>query len=115
MRPATARELWTELTRLFPDFARDHTAQDLEASERAGGARLHSVMIPFSQYFGAVRDSFSETQLKNLGQLLNEAVEVDDDLENAVSTCFLEHLQQIDSYKLLAPFLGRRAKDKTHA
>ena len=113
MRPDTARELWTELIRLFPDFARDHTEQDLAESARDGGPSLHSVMLPFTQYFGGARDSFSEMQLRNLGQLLNEAVAVDDDLENAVSTCFLEHLRQIGSYKSLAPFLGKQAKDKT--
>jgi hypothetical protein len=72
-------------------------------------------MLPFAEYFGVARDTLSERQLRNLGRLLNEAVAVDDDLENAVSTCFLEHLRQTGSYKSLAPFLSKQAKDKTHA
>ena len=115
MRPASARQLWSELILLFPDFAEDHTAADLEESERNGTPTLHSVMIPFTHYFGGAQRALSVRQLRELGMLLNDAVELDDDLENAVSTCFLEHLRQYDGYKALAPFLSKRAKDKTHA
>jgi hypothetical protein len=100
---------------MFPDFVEDHTAADLEESERNGTPTLHSVMIPFTQYIGGVQRTLSARQLKELGTLLNDAVELDDDLENAVSTCFLEHLRQIDGYRVLAPFLSKRAKEKTHA
>jgi hypothetical protein len=115
MRPGTARELWTELTEIFPDFIHDHTPEDLEESEREGTPSLHSVMIPFTQYFGGAQQAASQQQLRALASLVNEAVSVDDNLENAVSTCFLEHLRQVRSYKTLAPFLSSTAKDKTHA
>ena len=115
MRPVTARQLWSELVRVFPDFVEEHTAADLEESERDGTPTLHSVMIPFMQFFGGVQRTLSAKQLKELSTLLNDAVELDDDLENAVSTCFLEHLRQIGGYKALAPFLSKRAKEKTRA
>ena len=111
MRPETARQLWTELTAIFPDFAHDHTPEDMEESERAGSPSLHSVMLPFTQYFGAAQSSASEGQLRALAELVNGAVSVDDDLENAVATCFLEHLRQVRAYKALAPFLSSQAKD----
>lgn len=115
MRPATARQLWSELVRLFPDFAEDYTSADLEESERDGRPTLHSVMIPFTQYFGGAQQTLSTRQLKELGALISDAVEMEDDLENAVSTCFLEHLGKINGYRMLAPFLSKRARERTHA
>jgi hypothetical protein len=102
MRPSTARELWTRLTALFPGFTEYHTLAELEESERDDTATLHSVMFPFTQFFGGRHTTFTDKQLSTLGTLLNESVAVEDDLENAVSTCFLEHLHQIRGYKVLA-------------
>jgi hypothetical protein len=70
-------------------------------------------MHNFTQCFGADHQEFSERQLTSLGQLLDEAVMVDDQLENAVSTCMLEHLRQINGYKALSPYLSKTAKEKT--
>ncbi len=69
----------------------------------------------FAEYFGAEGGAASERQLQALGGLINEAVAVDDELENAVSTCMLEHLRQIKAYKILSPYLSPKAKQKTHA
>ena len=115
MRPTTARDLWSELTGVFPGFVETHTPQDVEESEREGVATQHSVMLPFTQYFGRALSTASSKQLKTLATLLNEAVAVENDLENAVATCFLEHLRQVGGYKILAPFLSKQAKGKTHA
>lgn len=103
------------MTTVFPGFTEYHSLEDLEDSERDEAATLHSVMFPFTQFFGGHLPTFSEKQLKVLGILLNKAVSVDDDFENAVSTCFLEHLHQIRGYKALAPYLSAVAKRKTHA
>ena len=109
MRPQTAKELWTVLTEIFPGFSAYCEDEEIHPE-----TTLHFVMMDFTTYFGANRDTFSESQLRKLGQFINDAVSVDDNLENAVSTCFLEHLRQVRSYKILAPFLSRQAKDKTH-
>jgi hypothetical protein len=100
---------------LFPGFAEYHTLAELEESERDDTATLHSVMSPFTQFFGGHQSASTDKQLKALSALLNDAVSVDDELENAVSTCFLEHLRQIRSYKVLVPYLSAMAKRKTHA
>jgi len=110
MRPQTAKELWTLFTEIFPSFSAYCEEEEIEPE-----TTFHFVMMDFSSYFGRYHDTFSESQLKKVGHFINDAVAVDDMLENAVSTCFLEHLRQVRSYKILAPFLSRQAKDKTHA
>lgn len=75
----------------------------------------HAVMSQFLVYFGSNCDSFSDTQLRGLGAFLNSAVEANDKLENAVATCFLEHMHQVSVDRLLAPYLSLRAKLKSHA
>src|SRR5439155_2408023 len=57
----------------------------------------------------------SDRQVRQLAELINQAVEAPDELENAVSTCFLEHLRQVRTYKVLAPHLSTQAKRRTHA
>ena len=109
MRPQTAKELWTLFTEIFPSFSA-YCEEEIEPD-----TTFHFVMMDFTSYFGRYHDTFSESQLKKLGHFINDAVAVDDMLENAVSTCFLEHLRQVRSYKTLSPFLSRQAKDKTHA
>jgi len=110
MRPQTAKELWTVLTEMFPGFSAHCEEEEIQPE-----TTFHFVMSDFTTYFGINGDTFSESQLRKLGQFINNVVAVDDNLENAVATCFLEHLRQVSSYKILAPFLSRQAKDKTHA
>ncbi len=110
MRPQTAQDLWALLTGIFPGFVEDCSKAEVESD-----ATLHFVMRDFTPYFSGNQSSFSERQIKALALFINEAVAVDDKLENAVGTCFLEHLRQVSGYKVLAPFLSREARDKTHA
>jgi hypothetical protein len=109
MRPQTAKELWALLIQMFPGFREDCSEKEVQSD-----ATLHFVMRDFTPYFSGNVDTFSERQIKALARFINEVVAVDDNLENAVGTCFLEHLHQVRSYKVLAPFLSRAAKDKTH-
>lgn len=95
---------------IFPEFGSD-VRDDLHTSNYG----LHAVMHRFTEYFGTVVSTASEKQLRALGGLIDEGVAVDDELENAVSTCMLEHLRQIKAYKTLSPYFSRKAKDRTHA
>ena len=72
------------------------------------------VVQAFLGYFSAHHSSFSERQLQQFGSWLNRAISVANDLENAVSTCFLEHTRQVRIDRLLAPYLSRRAKNEPH-
>jgi len=114
-RPQTAREVRAVLVEIFPSFARDVTDDDLAEWERMSVQDPHAVMIPFTQYFGTNQATFSDRQMSALGTFLNRAVEFDDALENAVATCFLEHLRQINGYAALSPHLAAEAKSRTRA
>jgi len=103
-----AIELREWLINIFPSFQE-------EWEENENDITLHAVLIVFTQYFGAEQEKFNKKQIKKLADFINKSVEKDDDLENAISTCFLEHLNQIESGKLMKPFLSKIAKDKMHA
>ncbi len=51
----------------------------------------HAVMRSFLAYFSYHQEQFTHKQLRDIGKWIDRAVSEDDDLENAVSTCFLEH------------------------
>jgi len=103
-----AIELRQWLIDLFPSFQSEWDDDEEEVS-------LHGVLIVFTQYFGAEKEKFNYKQIKKLAEFINKSVEKEGDLENAISTCFLEHLNQIDSGKLMKPLLSKLAKDKMHA
>jgi hypothetical protein len=56
--------------------------------------------------------SFTEKQLPTFGNWVNSAVSIGDDLENAVSTCFLGHAKQVSINRVLGPHLSAAAKRK---
>ncbi len=74
----------------------------------------HHIMSAFLDYFSVCHHSFNEQQLRQFGNWVNSAATSDDDLENAVSTCFLEHSRQVSINRVLAPYLSLRAKAKQH-
>lgn len=111
VRPPTPPELIASLQAIFPEFGSEEILHELETSDYD----LHTVMHLFAEYFGTEGSTASERQLRALGGLIDEAVARDDQLENAVSTCMLEHLRQIKAYKILSPYLSRKAKQRTHA
>jgi hypothetical protein len=89
---------------ICPDFTVDLAAfADAELG-------FHNIMMSFAWCSIA---GLTEGQLQALGMVLNQAVAEDDALENAVSTCFLEHLRQINGYQALEAYLDERAKAKT--
>jgi hypothetical protein len=114
LRPSTARELWELLLAVFPGFIGDCSLEDFREAEASGEAS-HMVMREFCSHYSCCQEQFSAEQLRSLGDIVNEAVTIDDDLENAIATCFLEHLHQVRGYKALAPYLSSAAKAKTHA
>ena len=96
--------LMTALRSLFPDFGDDELSQEV----RSGDANLHTVMREFSSSFSAA--SAEPSQLTGLASLIGECIAASDDLENAVGTCFLEHLRQIDKGGLLWKRLSPEVK-----
>ena len=72
-------------------------------------------MFEFADYFARNYNAFSEKQLQQLGIWINDSVVASGNLENAVSTCFLEHSRQLKVNRVLAPYLSTFAKGKSHA
>jgi hypothetical protein len=111
--PASPDELASALTLIFPAFQVEEPRNDPE--QVANLATFHSVMFAFTPFFGKSAASCSERQLRSFGALLNDAVREPGPVENAISTCFLEHLRQIHAEKVLRPFVGPLVKERTHA
>ena len=105
---ATPNELRKSLLETFPKF------QD-EWEEDENSQSLHHVMGHFADFFGKHSHSMSDKQLIALGLFINKVVIHSDGIENAVSTCFLEHLHQLDPEHVMRPYLSKEAKKKGHA
>lgn len=110
--PKTASELKAFLVGAFPSF--EVWWSELDGDDRLPGERItfHRVMAEFTVYFGKRRADFTEKQLASLGKMIDAAVEKGGELENAVSTCFLEHLHQIGGEHLLRRFLSAPSRRK---
>ena len=97
------------LVRLDPAF---ETELEVEEPEELNH---HLVMRRFASYFAANHNAFSARKLRSLGEWLNAAVAAGGNLENAVSTCFLEHSRQLKVNRVLAPYLSQQAKRASRA
>jgi hypothetical protein len=84
---------------LFPHFADQEFLEELQTGE----TNLHTVMREFCSSFDAARSS--EAQLIGLAKLMKESISEDDNLANAVGTCFLEHLRQVDRKNMFWKYL----------
>lgn len=102
--------LLAALQTVFPDFGDNELVADIHSSE----ANLHTVMREFSSSFKAAEAT--PQQLTGLSSLLSEVVTATDELENAVGTCFLEHLRQIDPRGILWACLAAEVRNyvRTH-
>jgi hypothetical protein len=115
------QETLRQLCELFPDFERCWKNEEAPPPEDGlvDGVFYqwthHRVMQEFLMYFSNNHSSFTERQLRRFGDWVSKAVSVDSDLENAVSTCFLEHMRQLKINRVLAPYLSPVAKVKSHA
>jgi hypothetical protein len=117
---AQPRETLDQLCEMFPSFA-DWWAEEKAPPEDGLVDGLyyewshHRVAATFLCYFSTNHPQFTRKQLKQFGDWVNMALMTEGDLENAVATCFLEHLHQVGMHRVLAPYLSRKAKSKTHA
>jgi hypothetical protein len=68
-----------------------------------------------SRYLSGKINQFSLQQIERLASLINAAVDAGGNSENAVATCFLEHLGQVGLYKVFKPLLAKEARKRLHA
>lgn len=73
----------------------------------------HSVMRQFLEYFSHHRDEFTEKQLQQFGAWVRDAISNPGSVENAVSTCFLEHMRQVRINRMLAPYLSEQTSRRS--
>ena len=94
---------------IFPEFQNEWENANPYINED-GSYSLHSVYMVLLPYVSARKANFGDKQLKQLASLINDAVTAGDNSENAVSTCFLEHVYQVDLDSVLKPLLNGEAK-----
>jgi hypothetical protein len=89
--PTTPEQLRTTLVSIFPSFE----AEIDEDTSYGHEITFHTLMFDFTPFFGKNIKAFSEKQMRGLAELVHLAIEVPGPLENAMSTCFLEHTKAI--------------------
>ena len=116
-----AQETLRQLCEVFPDFeewwkvAESPPPEDGLVDGVFYQWTHHRVMQEFLMYFAKKHSFFTERQLRRFGDWISKAVAVDGHIENAVSTCFLEHTRQVKINRVLAPYLSPVTKAKSHA
>jgi len=110
----TPENLLLALTSIFPSFQAEWETENPYIHED-GSFTFHSVFLEFTDFFGVQAAKSSTKQLLATATIINDAVSDKSDLENAVSTCFLEHLHQIKAVKYLRPYLNERALAEVRA
>ncbi len=100
-----------QLQAIFPDFTHEWDEDEWPGMSRT----FHGVVREFTEFFTPSVAESSQSKLQAVASWLNSSVVADGDVENAVSTCFLEHSHQLGLYSLLAPYLSPLAKSRTHA
>ena len=108
--PSTPEALLEELYTIFPEYRAKYDGPIHEFMPT-----YHSVLMGFTPFLGGERVSFSDRQLRALGDLASAAVAEGGMLGNAFDTCLLEHLHQVRAFKILRPYLQGHAPKGRHA
>ena len=102
----SSSEVLAGLTAIFPDFAKEWEADNPYIWD--GEFSIHSVYMTFLDFLPAV--SPNADQLQKTASFINEAVDAGGNSENAISTCFLEHVNQVRLGPKLKPLLTKEAR-----
>ena len=73
----------------------------------------HRLAIEFLDFFAKNHATLTRQQVRALGGWVNEAVAVDDELGEAVASCFLRHYREQHLGRVLSPYLSAQAKAKS--
>jgi hypothetical protein len=102
-------ELVNRLVEIFPAFA-----DEWDEGEGLGYGKAtftyHTVFLTFGPLCYRYLAEASAKEIEDFCTLINDAVESGGSLENAVSTCFLEHASQLGVRKLIKRHLSATAK-----
>ena len=114
MNYQSPNKILDELILLFPGFREEWDDENSYIKED-GTFNLSAVYMTFLPYLSGKIDQFSNQQIEGLAILINSAVDAGENSENAVATCFLEHIVQVGLYKVLKPLLSKEARKRLHA
>ena len=103
--PQSPEELLNRLFEIFPLYRANYNGpiHDKEPT-------FHSVIMAFVPFFGREANGLPEKQIRAFAGLINAAVEEGGVLDNAFTTCLLEHLRQIRANRVLRPHLSKLAR-----
>jgi hypothetical protein len=104
--PNSPDELLSFLGSIFPAFV-PFAEQEPVSGFDPEPLTYHYLMLEFAAFFGREASSSAPRQLRELAEFLSRAVDAGGPLENAVSTCFLEHTRQLKVNRTLGPWLAK--------
>ena len=120
----TKEEVKNFLIKLFPNFSEVWDSTDNYQRGEDGSYTYHGLFIEFSPFFINNINSFSDVQLKELFSNIekwevketasfedwqNNKVNEEEQLSNAVFTCFLENIAGEGFSERLKPFMGEKS------
>jgi hypothetical protein len=115
MNPQSSTDVLAAVISIFPEFKNEWDDENPSINDD-GSYSIHSVYACLLEYISVGKTSvLDHKDLKQLGLLINTAVAAGGASENAVSTCFLEHVKQIRLDAALKPFLLEEAKARFRA
>ena len=110
------KDLVALLKEFFPPFEQEWAKAEADDAEQAAYTgyqvelTFHDVLQVFAPLSAELLKAASSKQVSEFCKFINESIVIPGSLENAISTCLLEHASQIGIRKLLLPFLSRMAK-----
>jgi hypothetical protein len=110
----TPSEVLESIICIFPEFKSEWENENAYIKDD-GSYSVHSVYMVLLEFLSCKKTSTNDKQLKLLASLINGAVAAGGNSENAVSTCFLEHVNQVGLDSVLKPLLDREAKARLSA
>jgi ATP/maltotriose-dependent transcriptional regulator MalT len=99
-------QLLRHLSQVFPDFKLEFD----ELDDPSQAFTYHHLMHDFLIYWGTCARTAADSQTVELARVINESVSLGGDIENAVDTCFLEHLSQVRGLKPIEKYLSPAAR-----
>ena len=106
-----SEEVASRILEIFPDFKK-YWDEGEGYGYQDGEYNIHSIFLTFGPVSKMLIESASETQIKDFCGFVNKLVAEGDELENAVSTCFLEHASQLGVRKFIRRYLSAEARNE---
>ena len=106
----TPETVVSTLSNIFPTFETEWA--DENQYIEGGEFSFHAVLIEFATFLGTHAPTASAGQLSATADFINKAIDGEAQLANAVATCLLEHIHQLNLKKHLWPLLSNRAKNE---